>query len=274
MGHTKKNFGMALAACTVSCSACVNGCKKALFCHDRLFELILLAQTLDNVIHFQSQSAGCHFESGCSLLDTVAHECWVTTGIYRGLPSSGFPQPFRLQADVCCSAEVWLLARRKTESSTFRKGQPLERSCAMGWRKLLMCVVDATYQQCSFYHKRNSMWLGVEKGGIWMHGPLVEIQETTKWVGYNENIRAYHITLKGHIFCRFWRSQNILKYLYFFCSLRLNLNIFDKTMTFSPKCWSCQDFSTKLLTTYRRKHNCVGTTLHCLSTVSLTQNWT
>jgi len=46
----------------------MNGCKKTLFCHERLFELILLAQTLDNFIHFQSQSSGCHFESGGSLL--------------------------------------------------------------------------------------------------------------------------------------------------------------------------------------------------------------
>jgi len=161
--------------------------------------------------------------------------------------------------------------RQLHTSQSQSAGCHFESGCS---RKLLTCVVDATYQQCSFYHKRSSVCLGVEKNGMCIHGPLVEIQETTKWVGYNENIRAYHITLKGHIFCRFWRSQNILKYLYFFCSLRLNLNIFDKTMTFSPKCWSCQDFSTKLLTTYRRKHNCVGTTLHCLSTVSLTQNWT
>jgi len=41
---------MVLAACTISCSACTNGCRKTLFCHERLFELILLAQTLDNFI--------------------------------------------------------------------------------------------------------------------------------------------------------------------------------------------------------------------------------
>ena len=134
----------------------------------------------------------------CLMINTVAHECWFATGIYRGLPSSarswtwqrkcepslyearpGFPQPLRLQADVCCSTEVWLLVRRKTESSIFRKGQPLARSCAMWWRKLLTSVVDATYQQCSFYHKRSSVCLGVEKDGMCIHGPLVEIQETT-----------------------------------------------------------------------------------------------
>jgi len=52
-----------------------------LFCHNRLFELILLAQTLDNFIHFQSQSAGCHFESGCSLLDDQ-HSCARVLGHY------------------------------------------------------------------------------------------------------------------------------------------------------------------------------------------------
>jgi len=66
-----------------------------------------------------------------------------------------------------------------------------------------MCSVDATFQQCSFYHKRSSVCLGVEKDGMCIHGPLVEIQETRKWLGYNENIRSYHITLKGHISCRF-----------------------------------------------------------------------
>ena len=75
---------MVLAVCTVSCSECMNRCMKTLFFHERLFELILLAQTLDNFIHFQSQSAGCHFESGCSLLDDQ-HSCARVLGRNRYL---------------------------------------------------------------------------------------------------------------------------------------------------------------------------------------------
>jgi len=62
----------------------MNGCRKNLFCHERLFELILLAQTLDNFTHFQSQSASCHFESGCGLFDDK-HRCAQVLGRNRYL---------------------------------------------------------------------------------------------------------------------------------------------------------------------------------------------
>ena len=90
---------------------------------------------------------------------------------------------------------------------------------------------------------------------------------------YNENFRSCH-SLKECNLLSILTFTKHMKYLYFIisiCSLRLNFNNVVKAITFSPKCWTYQDFSTTLLTTYRRKENYVGTTLHCLSIVALTQ---